>query len=240
MHHNNKVTPIYYLTLKMATPEEEAVRVCPKCHDIPSLPFILKSFSLNSTDVCNVYAVGSHVWGTCTRHSDWDLVIVTSSQHTHPQAINAHKNKLDAWILSVDEYMTNIKDHLLQALITVWLPRCFVLKERYDPRISFKYSQSSLLGSVKKMNERDLRVAKKHFTKNDPQGGSKILRHCIKQMELAIQIHHEGYIIDYTITSEEEKNLRERGFEGIKISWDEAIVLIKTRMDIILSELDRN
>lgn len=211
----------------------EEMKTCPWCYNnMPTLSFIAKSFSLSISDILNVYIVGSHVWGSCSRSSDWDLVIVTQKEGGH--AINAHKNKLDAWILSLDDYVDFIKEHLLQALITVWLPKCFVLKETYNSKSCFKYSQSSLCASIHKMHQRDLRVAEKHFTKNDPKSGIKILRHCLRQMELSVQISTDHCIVDYTIASEEEQKLRQKGYKGCQMSWNEVMAIVGARMDTIM------
>lgn len=221
----------------MASPEEVVIKRCPKDHECPSAPAIFQTFSLDSSEVLNAYAVGSHLWGTCSRHSDWDFVIITRRGGSPP--VNAHKSKLDAWIISLEDYACFLKDHLIQALITIWLPECFVLKESFDPKTLFKYSRESLFASVDKMHGRDLKVARKHFTKNDPQGGLKILRHCLRQLELATQIHQQHKITNYTEANDKERELRERGFEHgpSPLSWDEAISIVQPHMDTILSQL---
>ncbi|XP_011409098.1 PREDICTED: uncharacterized protein LOC105316009, partial [Amphimedon queenslandica] len=179
----------------MASSDEVEAKRCPKGHEIPSVPRILQTFSLVESDVLCVYVVGSHLWGTCSKHSDWDLVIITSSaKRTGPAAVNVHKHKLDAWILSMDEYTGFIKDHLMQALITVWLPQCFVMKQTINPKILFEYSREKLAAAVDKMHRRDMEVARKHFIKSDCRGGLKIVRHCLRQMELALGIYQSHCI----------------------------------------------
>ena len=217
----------------MAALQQDAVKTCPRGHGIPDLLLITQSFSLGTSHILNAYIVGSHVWGTCTKHSDWDLVIIIESGPL--KAVNAHKGRLDAWIVSVEEHTANIRDHLVQALITVWLPECFVLKEESNPRTLFTYTPQSLLISVEKMQERDLRIARKHFDKGDHNRGSKVLRHCLRQMVLALQICHHGIIRDYTDVSQEEEILKWKSYE--RSSWHDTLSLVRPRMEAIITEL---
>lgn len=223
----------------MASLGEVETKRCPKGHEIPSVPRILQTFSLVESDVLCVYVVGSHLWGTCSRHSDWDLVIIitASSRRVGSAAVNAHKHKLDAWILSVEEYTGFIKDHLMQALITVWLPQCFVMTQKINPTILFEYSQDKLAAAVDKMHRRDMEVARKHFLKSDWRGGLKIVNHCLRQMEVAVGIYHTHCISNYTTVSSEERELRDKGFEYGDISWEEVKSIVQDRMYAILTLL---
>ena len=50
-----------------------------------------------------------------------------------------------------------------------------------------------------KLNEGyDMRVALKHHAKNDINGSIKVLRHCLRQMCLALQIYNHLCILDYS------------------------------------------
>ena len=214
----------------MAAPTRQ---MCPRGHEMPPLSSILKAFSLDEKSVLDVWIVGSHVWGTCTKHSDWDMVIILNS---HPTPINAHKNKMDAWILSSNDYQSYIKEHLIQALITIWLPEPFALKRTSDPKTYFNLSQPLLAASVEKMYERDMRVALKHHAKNDINGSIKVLRHCLRQMCLSLQIYNHLCILDYTVISQEEETLKMRECDK-EVSWEELVSIVKPRMSAILEEL---
>jgi hypothetical protein len=159
------------------------------------------------------------------------MVIIVDNPRQPP--INAHKNRIDAWIISLDDYTTYIKDHLMQALITIWLPPCFVLKEDMNPKKLFEYSSDQLAAAIDKMHQRDLRVSQKHFDKNDIKGTMKVMRHCMRQSELALQIHRHHSIIDYTI------NIEDSLMQDF-MTWNEFIASIEPHIDAILGELKTN
>ena len=173
------------------------VEMCPLGHRLPALEDVLRAFALLEPLVKNVYVFGSHLCRSCNKQSDWDLVIV---QETSDNQRNAHKGNMDAWIISVVDYKMFIKEHLLQALITLWIPDPFVLREKFNPRSVFKFSPVALRAAVEKTRERDVRVARKHISKGDARGGKKILLHCVRVMCYATQIKSHGAIVDYEIT----------------------------------------
>lgn len=182
--------------------EAKTDKKCPNNHRIPSSESIVQLLSVKASDVCNVYIVGSHLWGTCSKHSDWDVVvIVRHSDHDKP--LNVHKANVDGWILSTEQYIAVISDHLLQALVTLWIPPQLVLMENFNPRAHFKLDQHQLLTSANKMYERDSRVAQKHFSKDSAGAGIRVMRHCVRQLQLAVQIRGNGRITDYNTVSED-------------------------------------
>lgn len=173
------------------------VELCPLGHKLPALEDVLRAFSLRESLVKNVYVFGSHLWRSCNKQSDWDLVIV---QDTSDNQRNVHKGNMDAWIISTVDYKTFIKEHLLQALITLWIPHPFVLREKFNPRSVFKLSPVALRAAAEKTRERDVRVARKHIAKGDARGGKKIFLHCVRVMYYATQIKSHGTIVDYEAT----------------------------------------
>ncbi len=177
---------------------EKRIAACLKGHEPPKIPFILKSLSINEHKVLCIYVVGSHLWSCCNPKSDWDLVVITNEDKS--KAVNAHKGNIDAWIVPVEEYSIYIRDHLIQALLTIWIPEKLVLlkKETFDPVKMFTYSKVLMSAAVDKLYERDKRVAAKHFSKGDYNAGVKIVKHLLRQLGLCVQIMQFGSIHDYT------------------------------------------
>ena len=124
--------------------EKSARKRCTKGHDCPDLKQIIRTFELQ--DILNVYIVGSHLWGTCHRHSDWDLVVVVRNASQKP--LNVHKGLLEAFVVSESDYIELIQTHSMQVLVTLWLPKEFVLEENFDPRAVFHFDKSVLLKSL--------------------------------------------------------------------------------------------
>ena len=188
--------------MAVASQERKGIAVCLKGHEPPKIPFILKCFSINEDKVLCIYVVGSHLWSSCNHKSDWDLVVITNEDKS--KAVNAHKGNIDAWIVPVEEYTTYIRDHLILALLTIWIPPNLVLmnKETFDPIKMFNYSKVLMSAAVNKLYERDKRVAAKHFSKGDYNAGVKIVKHLLRQLELCVQIVQFGSIRDYTCSED--------------------------------------
>lgn len=165
-----------------------------------------------------MYIVGSHMWGTCTKHSDWDLVIVTR-QLDSLKPLNAHKGNIEAFILSREDFIQFIRDHSMQVLLTLWLPRGCVLLERLDGRRWFQFDQTALVKSLEHSKERDLRIAEKHFQKGDRARAKKVLLHCLRYLELGAQVREGGRVVDHGAASTHQGEL----FDSPTESWEELL-----------------
>ena len=193
----------------------EQAKQCPKGHTIPSPDSIRRAFSLDEASVVCMYVVGSHLWGTCRQHSDWDLVVIVNPGLSRKPVVtpkNAHKGLLDLWLLSVDDYCSLLKEHSLQAIVTVWVPECLKIQQDTDPKCLFRYSRMDLFASANKMYERDVRVAKKHFSKGANSAGKKTLTHCLRHLQFAAQIQEHCSIVDYLAPLGDD--IHETGDEG--------------------------
>lgn len=175
--------------------------VCVKGHEAPKLEFVLECFSLKRQDVLYACIIGSHLWNSCSKKSDWDLVIVTKDSKTLSRAVNAHRGNIDAWIVPEAEYNTYITEHLIQALLTLWIPESLVLVKSpgFNPAGKFRLSGKAMVAGVEKLYARDVRVAAKHFGKGDSAAGFKIVKHLLRQLELSRQIVESGSIVEYCV-----------------------------------------
>lgn len=174
---------------------------CTRGHPIPYVGHILRAFSLKDPDVLNIYVVGSHLWETCHSSSDWDLVIVVN-EISSVKPLNHHKGNIEAFILSKEQYVEQLNKHSLQLLLTLWLPKVLVIKELFNPRTAFHLSIESLVSAINQHRERDFRIARKHFIKEDRNKAKKILLHCIRYIDLGIQMKTAGQISDYASTNQ--------------------------------------
>lgn len=179
----------------MAEPQESRP-TCTREHRIPSIGKILTAFSLEDRHVLNIYVVGSHLWGTCRSSSDWDLIIVVS-ELLSVKPLNHHKGHLEAFVLSKEQYLEQVTKHSLHLLITLWLPKVLVIREKFDPMINFHLSPESLASTLLQDKERDFRVARKHFIKGDRDKAKLILVHSIRYLDLGIQIKNSSQVSNY-------------------------------------------
>ena len=200
---------------------------CPKGHECPSLEHVFRILKLTDSDVLNVYLVGSHMWGTCGSHSDWDLVIILRTLEA-AKPLNTHKSNIEAFILSHEQCLQSVADHLMQVLMVLWLPRECVWLERFDPRPGFKLDVGVLAKTLAHSRDRDLRVAEKHFTKGNRQKAKKVLLHCMRYLELGTQIRENGTVTDYGRASSHLTVI----FSGSQEeSWSEVVAAVTPIMD---------
>ena len=149
------------------------------------------------------------------------------------EASNAHKGNIDVWILSADEYSSFIKDHLVQALITVWVPNSLVLftTNTFNPQRIFFYSSVAMQSALDKLYERDVRVAEKHFVKGDSKGGVKVIKHLLRQLTLSSQVIEHGRIIEYTSNEDEDY------FQLSYCSWEDILSMVQLKRHQVVSKI---
>ena len=179
---------------------DAAKMCCPKGHQRPTLQHVFRTLKLQDSDVLNVYLVGSHMWGTCHKNSDWDLVIILRHLAT-AKPVNTHKANIEAFILSEEQFMQLLKEQSMQVLIVLWLPQECVLVEKLNSKASFDFDREALARSLDHSRERDLRIAEKHFRKGDTSRAKKVLLHCVRYLELGAQLRENGMITDYATAS---------------------------------------
>lgn len=189
---------------------------CPKGHQRPTLQHVFRTLKLQDSDVLNVYLVGSHMWGTCHKNSDWDLVIILRNLTTS-KPVNTHKANIEAFILSKEQFMQLLREHSMQVLVALWLPQECVLAEKFSP--SFHFDREALARSLDHSRERDLRIAEKHFRKGDAPRAKKVLLHCVRYLELGAQLRENGKITDYTTASSHQAVILGNCAE----TWDDLI-----------------
>ena len=150
-----------------------------------------RSNSKIRTSYINVYLVCSHMWGTCNKHSDWDIVIIVHTLDL-PKPINTHKGIIEAFILSREQFIQSITDHLMQVLLLLWLPKECIWLERFNSKSSFKFNHATLIKSLEHSQDRDIRIAEKHYMKGDLHKAKKILLHCMRYLELGLRYGRMG------------------------------------------------
>lgn len=161
---------------------------------------VLKTLSLEDDEVLNVYLVGSRLWGVFSHHSDWDFIIIHAAWKSKP--LDQHTHNYDAHILSRKDFMEAIGKHSMQMLVCLWLPKQFVLRETFDPRLNFKLDKSALAHVMQQQKTRDIRMAEKYCLKSEVQRCKKTLIHLFRLLLLAKQIAEKGFIGDYTCANE--------------------------------------
>lgn len=206
--------------------DTEEVRVCGAGHRFPNLMQIIHTFGLDEENVLCVYVCGSHLWGTCHKRSDWDLIVLVEKMQGE-KPVNTHKGQLEAFIVSKSDYTTMVRAHSMQVMMTLWLPRSFVLKEDFQLRTQFQFKQETLMVSLSGTKERDFRVAQKHFAKSNQAQGRKVLFHLICYLLLSKQIKQLGSIADYTCV----RQYKDLVIDDDAPSWEEFLLKVQPIVD---------
>lgn len=232
---SEEVRDIEFLMAEQGQGEEE--NYCAREHGHPNVSQICRAFSLEVVDALNVYVVGSHMWGTCTSSSDWDIVIIVQQHKSPPTPQNVHKGSLEAFILSEEQYREQLGTHSMQVLLTLWLPSHCVLKQTLDPRANFKFSEVKLRISLAASRDRDLRVAEKHFRKKNTLQAKKVLVHCIRYLDMGVQmkmIAGQRGCINFSSAN----SFREQVLTNYSETWNEFILPVKSIIEDLWSKID--
>ena len=207
-------------------------RTCTRGHLCPDLQQVIRTFELQDKDVLNVYIVGSHLWETCHKGSDWDLIVVVKKLAS-PKPLNIHKGNFEAFIISEEDYSQLIQEHSMQVLVTLWMQKKLVLIEKLNPMLLFRFNKTALLKSLDHSRQRDLRIAEKHFRKSDSKRAKKVLLHCIRYLALGTQVKNAGSIEDYTAASV----YREAVLENYASVWEELLTTVQPILDVLWTDL---
>ena len=156
---------------------------------------ISKSFKLTQSDILNVYVVGSRLWGTAQKDSDWDLVVVVKIWAGKPA--DMHSGLLDAHILSKDQFLEGLLMHNFRLITCINTPDHCKLKETVHFGKDFALNKIKLKESFFQENERDMRVAEKHAMKGKVDTATKICVHTLRLLMIGEQICSEGRIVDF-------------------------------------------
>ena len=160
-----------------------------------SIERISKSFKLANSDILNVYVVGSHMWGTAHKDSDWDLVVVVKVWPGKPA--DMHSGLLDAHILSKEQFLEGLGLHSFRLVACINAPLNCKLKETINFEKTFKLDRTKLRDSLFQENERDMRIAEKHASKGRVDAATKVCVHTLRLLMIGEQICVEGRIVDF-------------------------------------------
>ena len=154
------------------------------------------------------------------------MVIVVHALESS-KSFNTHKGIIEAFILSREQFIQYITDHLMQVFLLLWLPKEFIWLEQLNSKSSFKFNHDTLIKSLKHSRDRDVRVAEKHYVKGDPLKAKKVLFHCMRYLELGSQIRENGNVTDYTAATHYQAEIYSNSAE----SWSQLISVVRPHMD---------
>lgn len=153
-------------------------------------------------NVLAVYPYGSRVYGTATKNSDYDYVVLIKKK-TQEQYSDS---LININFYTPEEHQRRLNEHEISALECYFLPQHMVLFDsvhplnRHNPGYNFELNLSVLRKSISAKSSNSWVKAKKKLTVKkdyDLNLGRKSLFHAIRIIEFGIQIAEYGKIVDY-------------------------------------------
>mmetsp|Transcript_54357 Transcript_54357/g.128375 ORF Transcript_54357/g.128375 Transcript_54357/m.128375 type:complete len:109 (-) Transcript_54357:1175-1501(-) len=84
------------------------------------LESVLRKLSVPPEDCLNAYLVGSRLWGTARKSSDFDLIIVVKGDACGQQK---HSSGVDGWVIGRSAFEEAQKQHRMFELMCTWAPQ---------------------------------------------------------------------------------------------------------------------
>jgi len=154
------------------------------------------------SDLVAVYPYGSRVYGTATKNSDYDYIVILKKKKSQQYS----DNLININFYTPEEHQKRLDDHEISALECYFLPREMVLFTANHPlnkenvEFKFKLDLGKLRHSLSAKSSNSWVKAKKKLTVEkdyDVNIGKKSLFHAMRIITFGIQIAMTGRIVDY-------------------------------------------
>ena len=101
-------------------------------------------------------------------------------------------------------------------MVCIWIPSPFVWKQDHDISQNFEINHDKMKNSIFEETDRDWRIAKKYFEKENVDRGKKTIVHAFRLLILAIQILKHGQVTNFHATCKYTKEMEQNDSE----SWE--------------------
>jgi hypothetical protein len=184
------------------------------------LDAVFEKIAVRRPDVEAVYLIGSRMWGAAGASSDYDLYVIVkgdaATRNTHfrlPPGL-----EVDAVVIGAAPFQQRLNQGKLKELSCVWAPAACRLLERHaflpssggggDGGRGSGVDRAALAASLLEGYEKDWSRARKLIEGGRLVEGKKVLAHCVRAHQLAVQIVQRGRIDDYMSASATIEQLR--------------------------------
>lgn len=150
------------------------------------------SFPSTPWGICS-YLYGSRVYGTNTKYSDWDWIIVAWEAPT--------LNDPNHTFYTPSEFILQMQMHEISVLECLWLPEDCVQSgpfgDKWNPLEAWELHLPTLRNSLSQKSSNSWVKAKKKLLQGDYHLGIKSLFHSFRILEFGTQIATDGKITSY-------------------------------------------
>lgn len=185
------------------------------------------SLDIHPSRIHNVYIFGSRVYGTYTKESDWDVIVVANNS---VEAIEVDNGHINIHIYTPDKFKKDLEWHRINNLECIYAPKWAILKENIDYITDFKISIPKIRHAISHVSSNSWVKAKKKILQGDNYIGVKSLYHSIRIPIFATQLMSSGKI-DFTSTIELWKSIK-----SIDDNWESLSDNFKSLHNKVLSD----
>ncbi len=192
-----------------------------------------KQYIFDNSD--NIYRFGSIVYGTNTKDSDEDFIVVSDII----EDVQIHIGNQDYNIYSSKTFQEKLNNNEIDALECMFLDKQFVLKE--NKKFNFKINLEKLKNSVGELSSNSYAKCHKKLTVDkdyNPYIAKKSLWHAFRVVMFGMQIAETGKIYDYTCSNKIKTRIMEMpdNWDNIKFVFKPEFNELKTNWRIALKE----
>jgi len=175
---------------------------------------VKSSLPIIDTKIRNVYAYGSHVYGTAGPSSDIDYIIVKEGEIGIEDTLSL--DGIDMTIYDCKRFQQRVDDHEISVLECLCLPKEHILQKEMD--FSWTLDLGKLRESLSAKASNSFVKAKKKFeVEQQPYIAKKSLWHSLRILKFGIQIAMNGRITDFT----EANDLWKEMLGNPSTSWED-------------------
>lgn len=155
-----------------------------------NLEEVIKATGLHLTRIQNVYLYGSRIYGTASKNSDWDILVIAKTPYPEKELVVGNFN---IHIVTLDRFLEQLKQCHIGRIECLMSP--IILKEEIKIPLDIKIT--SLRHSISHICSNSWVKSKKKLQQGDYYIGIKSLFHSLRIAQFGIQIIQFGKIVDW-------------------------------------------
>lgn len=145
---------------------------------------IVSQLPYKERDVCNVYLMGSRLWGNAREDSDYDLLVVL---RTRPSDATYHSPRINATLIDADTFKQRLADHEYMETIASYVSDEYVFKQTL-PLKRPQFDRAKWCERVEYRLQRSLAYADKCERKGNAERAWKTRWLCLSYLVLGTQV----------------------------------------------------
>ena len=162
--------------------------------NIPDIESIIRASGKHPSRIFNIYLFGSSIYGTATKDSDWDVIMIANNS---VESTEIRRGLFNIHIYTPDKFKADLEWHRINNLECIYAPDWAKLKEdiKFD---DFKIHTNKLRHAISHISSNSWVKCRKKLIESEYHIGVKSLFHSIRIPMFATQIAEHGRIIDFT------------------------------------------